>query len=387
MKIAILINTFYKGRGMDYVAEQQAKELAKDDHEVTIFTFDNNHKLDNVTIIKLNWPNRDMLNFIYRLIFPLNIYKNLTYSKKLRGCDVIISHFYPITFLAYFTRKRYPNIKYIFYNHGVGKDSTKSNPLLRRIYVDIIRLLTSKTITNADCIISISQYLQDTLKNQNAKKRVIYNRIDVKKFDYNPSAINKDILNVCNKIGPIFLYVGVLTFHKGLISLIKLFRKVIEAYPDAKLFLVGKMSHGFNLSDYLGEEHSRNIFYFGSISNTDLGFLYNACDVYVTASTWESFNLPIVEAQMLGKPVVAFDIGPHKEVVNNGETGILVEPFDTKKFADAMVEVYKNKGTMGEKAKRWAFKFSVENEDSFSIVDFIKRLTKGMDVETKEDSA
>ena len=132
MKIAILINTFYRGRGMDSVAEQQANELAKNGHEVTIFTFDYDYKLDGVTIIKLNWPERDLLNFMYRLVFPLDIRKNLTYSKKLKNYDVIISHFYPITFLAYFTKKMYPNIKYIYYNHGVS-DSIYI-PSLLKIY-------------------------------------------------------------------------------------------------------------------------------------------------------------------------------------------------------------------------------------------------------------
>lgn len=370
MKIAILINTFYRGSGMDYVAEQQANELAEGGHEVTIFTFDYDHGLEGVEMKKLNWPKYGIFNFMYRLAFPLDIYKNLIYSKKLKDYGIIISHFYPITFLAYFTRKRYPNIEYIFYNHGFSE--SKFTPLFEKVYKNILRVMSSKTISNADYIISISQYLEDNLKNQIAEKRVIYNRIDVKKFDYNPLEINKDILNVCIKNGPVFLYVGVLTFYKGLILLIKSFRKVIEAYPNAKLFLVGKMSHGFNLNDYLGEEYSKNVLYFGSISDTELGFLYDACDVYVTASTWEGFNLPVVEAQMLGKPVVAFDIGAHKEVVKNGETGILVESFDTEKFAEAMLEVYKNKGIMGEKAKRWAFKFSVENKESESISKFIR---------------
>ena len=45
MKIAILVNTLYRGRGMDAVAEQQAKDLADSGHDVTIFTFDNDHSI------------------------------------------------------------------------------------------------------------------------------------------------------------------------------------------------------------------------------------------------------------------------------------------------------------------------------------------------------
>ena len=63
MKIAILVNTFHKGKGMDYVAEQQAKELVGKGHEVTIFTFDYDHKLEYVEMERLNWPKYGIFNF------------------------------------------------------------------------------------------------------------------------------------------------------------------------------------------------------------------------------------------------------------------------------------------------------------------------------------
>jgi len=42
---------------------------------------------------------------------------------------------------------------------------------------------------------------------------------------------------------------------------------------------------------------------------------YDALDVYVCASTWEGFNLPIVEAAWHGVPAVAYDAGAHREHV------------------------------------------------------------------------
>ena len=373
MKIAILINTFHKGKGMDGVAEQQAIELTEGGHKVTLFTFEYDHELDGIEVVKLGWPIYGIFNFMYRLAFPLDIYKNLVYSKKLKDYDVMISHFFPMTFLAYFSKKRYPDIKYIFYNHGVG--DSRGEPISIKVYVKIIEWLMSKTISNADGVISISQFIQDTSKlKKNIKKRVIYNKIDPRKVDYNLLDVNDEIQDYCKRHGPKFLYVGVLTHYKGIELLIRSFKNVVSKYQDAKLLLVGKASYGFNVNDFIGKEYQKNIIYFGAVSDADLGFLFDSCDVYVTASTWEGFGLPVVEAQLLGKPVVAFEVGAHKEVVKNGEAGILVEPFDTKKFAETMIEVYKNKEIMGEKAKKWAFKFSIRNKDNFSIVDFIRKL-------------
>jgi len=58
---------------------------------------------------------------------------------------------------------------------------------------------------------------------------------------------------------------------------------------------------------------------------------------------WESYNLPIMEAQLCGKPVVAFEIGPHREVISNN--GILVEEGNIEKFSAACVKKLKQART------------------------------------------
>jgi len=57
------------------------------------------------------------------------------------------------------------------------------------------------------------------------------------------------------------------------------------------------------------------------------------------ATLWEGFNLPLVEAQACGRPVIAFDLGPHPEVVEHNLTGLLVPPSDTVALAKAMVKL------------------------------------------------
>jgi len=375
LKIAILINTFHNGFGMDNVAKLQALELSESGHDVTVFTFESSISIDNCNIVVLNWPKKAMFNYIYRLIYPLDLFKNYIYSNKLQKYDIIIAHFYPMTFLAYFAKKMYPRIKYIYHNHGVEKSNC--NSLFENLISVYLNFFTNISISNVDCVISISQYINNSLHlNKCVKREVIYNKVDISHFKYVFSDISQSILRIGseNKINPIFLYVGVLTYYKGIPLLIESFRKVLATYPDAKLILVGKMAYQFDLNKFLDENLLLNVLYLGRVSNKELGYLYDICDVYVSASTWEGFNLPVVEAQLLGNPVVAFDIGAHNEVIHNNETGILVEPFDINEFADAMIKVYKNKQSMGVKAKEWTFRFSVENQYSESISKFIGEL-------------
>ena len=67
-----------------------------------------------------------------------------------------------------------------------------------------------------------------------------------------------------------------------------------------------------------------------------LPYYYAACDIYTTASLWEGFNLPAAEAQACGKPVVAFSICSHPEVVKKG---VLVKKKDINRFSKAIINI------------------------------------------------
>ncbi|WP_157067324.1 glycosyltransferase [Desulfosarcina cetonica] len=49
-------------------------------------------------------------------------------------------------------------------------------------------------------------------------------------------------------------------------------------------------------------------------SDRELVRSYLACDVFISFSKWEGFNLPLVEAQYFGKPALALDHSSHREV-------------------------------------------------------------------------
>ena len=87
--------------------------------------------------------------------------------------------------------------------------------------------------------------------------------------------------------------------------------------------------------------------------------VYVGCDIYVTASRWEGFNLPVLEAQYFGKPVLAYDLAAHPEVVKPGETGFLVK--DQESFENNLRELVADPGLrerMGAKGREWAGRFN-----------------------------
>ena len=334
MKIAILTPTFNYHSGIDRVVEQQAEDYAKKGNEVAVIALEAKIKPKGYKVIELGMPKNSFLQRLYRLFFFLDS-KKVNYYKNLKNYDVIISHFYPMNWLAYKAKKRY-NIRYIYWDHGINTTGLLDN-IFQKSYMKLFLLLSNITLKNINEAYSVSRYLSRTLeKESRIKSKVIYNKIDKKRFNKNVKGdkiIKK--YNLRNK--KILLYVGRIAPHKGIHLLLKIFGSIKKSIPDAVLLIVGKPT--FN--DYfkkLKKLADKDVIFTGFVEDEDLPYYYATCDVYATASQWEGFNLPAAEAQACGKKVVAFDIGSHKEIVKNG---ILVKNRILEEFADAVIKILK----------------------------------------------
>ena len=74
----------------------------------------------------------------------------------------------------------------------------------------------------------------------------------------------------------------------------------------------------------------------GELAAPGLRRVYAACDVLVWPGVNEAYGMTFLEAQAAGLPTVAGDAGGVREVVCDGETGVLVEENDCGAFARAV---------------------------------------------------
>ena len=79
------------------------------------------------------------------------------------------------------------------------------------------------------------------------------------------------------------------------------------------------------------------VFLPGYIPQADLPALYSAASVFVYASRYEGFGLPVLEAMACGAPVITSNVASMPEIA--GESGILIDPNDESGLADAMGRV------------------------------------------------
>ena len=75
----------------------------------------------------------------------------------------------------------------------------------------------------------------------------------------------------------------------------------------------------------------------GAVSESTLRSLYRGAAALVYPSRYEGFGLPLVEAMASGTPVLASRAASIPEVV--GESGMLLDPDDSRRWADAIVHV------------------------------------------------
>jgi 1,2-diacylglycerol 3-alpha-glucosyltransferase len=341
MKIAILTPTLYPYSGIDRVVVEEAERLGKN-NDVTIFTFRADLKPGNAKLEIIKMPKNPLLERIYRLFFFLDICKIHKYVKKLRDFDKIISHQYPMNILASKAKKRY-GIHYTYYDAGIAGPEYFSS-FTEKIYMKLFIWFNRLSLKHADDAICISNYLKNELKKTtNLKSKVEYVKIDEMRFNKNvhyQKLTQQKVEQLKKKYhiqGPVCLYIGRISPHKGIHLLIKSFNLVHKKIPEAKLLIVGKETFD-SYAKELKKMSNSSIIFTGYVDDKEMPYYYELCDVYTTATLWEGYNMPAVEAQAMGKKVVAFDLCSHPEVVKQG---ILVQPKNINAFADAIVKIIK----------------------------------------------
>ena len=71
----------------------------------------------------------------------------------------------------------------------------------------------------------------------------------------------------------------------------------------------------------------------------DVPALLKRCDVFVHPSYAEGFGLAVAEAMLAGKPIIVSDAGALPELIENRVSGLIVNPYHSDEWADAIIEM------------------------------------------------
>lgn len=142
---------------------------------------------------------------------------------------------------------------------------------------------------------------------------------------------------------PIALIVGRLDAgerYKGHTQLIEAWPVVLARVPDAELIIAGDGDDRLRLERLVRESGAgRSIRFTGFVSRTDLERLYGEAAVFVLPSRGEGFGLVYLEAMAHRLPCIGSVHDAAREIVVDGQTGLLVDPDDPAALSAALVRV------------------------------------------------
>jgi len=157
---------------------------------------------------------------------------------------------------------------------------------------------------------------------------------------------------------PVILYVGSLSPEKRLDRLLRVVgqvRQQVPALQALQVWLVGDGPLRAALEQQVKAEGLAQTVRFLGVQS-DVAAYMNSADLFLLTSDTEGIPAVILEAGLLGLPVVATRVGGLPECVLDGETGQLVDPGDEARLAQVVTDLLRcpaRRHRMGARAKAW----------------------------------
>ena len=180
--------------------------------------------------------------------------------------------------------------------------------------------------------------LTDVLKVPAERVRLLGNGIDLARFD--PDALDPTVRATLRAewgVGDdeiVCLVVGRLVREKGVVELLE---AADQLAGTVRFVIVGPSDD--DKSDAIGDTDPSDADVVFTGQRSDMPECYSVGDIFVTASWREGFPRSAMEAAAMGLPTVASDIRGNRQVIADGDTGLLVPVRDADAIAAAIVQL------------------------------------------------
>lgn len=210
-----------------------------------------------------------------------------------------------------------------------------------------VRWTETLALRQAGDVVAVSRFTADVTRRLfrlRSEVGVIPNGIDAAQFaPAEPEEVEPDTI----------LYFGTLARKKGVLDLCRVFSSVVERRPRARLLFVGRDAPDPRTGspstlalcrESLSPAARERVEFLGAQPYDKVQEHVRRAALCVFPSYAEAFPLAWLEAMACAKPVVAYDIGWAREIVREGESGVLVPAGDTEAFARAVEELLSDEG-------------------------------------------
>lgn len=330
------------GGGEEHVY-QIAKRLISRGHDVVVYTSDLLHTFPRYVYLQRETSeigNIQVRSFhAVRLLHNYPVLPALGTTMMKEKADVIHAHGY-----GYFTSDISSMISYlrriplVLTTHGFFPVTTPANRFLTHVYLKFSQKNLLKVARKVICVSTADAEYYAQLTDPD-RLAVIPNGIDMDSWRRLP---RKSSFRTKHSIsGPLIMAVGRITWAKGFQKLIQASSFILKEFHDAVVVIAGE---DFGYLNNLKQIAKRlnvydSVIFAGPQSDQKLKELYVDADVVVIPSLYEPFGIVALEAMACGKPIVVSCRGGLAEIVRHEENGLLVDPKDPKKLANAIIKV------------------------------------------------
>jgi glycosyltransferase involved in cell wall biosynthesis len=287
-------------------------------------------------------------SILFYFLYPLQISIDL----KRKQYDIV--HIHNFSQFIPLIRLLNPQIKIVLHMHCEWLTQLDHSQIQSRLQL-------------TDLIISCSDYLTNLIRNEfpefQDRCQTLFNAVDIHKFvNQTPKTYSQSIEH------PKLLFVGRISPEKGVHVLLDALKEVVKFYPNVQLNIVGPegstpkeyivdlsdspelkelarfytTSYSTCLRHQITPEIANNICFKGLVLHDQIMKYFEEADIVINPSLSESFGMSLVEAMATETPVIASRIGGMQDVIEDGKTGVLIEPNNPATLAKAIIELLAN---------------------------------------------
>ncbi|WP_312627723.1 glycosyltransferase family 4 protein [Scandinavium sp.] len=365
-KIVYFIPSLYKAGGMERVLTTKINYFVDnfEDLEISIVMNSNQgrapfYPLDpRVELVELNIDFYEGNNPLKKILGYLS--RQSQYKKKVQAwlneneADICISYFgREIDFFHKLTGD-FKRIGELHFSRNYRKyiySSISNSPIYKMLSYFRDRQLL-RNVKYLDKLIVLTKadkqsWLDDGIKN-----------VD---YIYNPSPLSPRLrANIESKR---VVAIGRLVEQKGFDSLLRIWSRVAETFPDWSLTIYGEGPLATELESQIRTNGIFNVHIKPFVS--DIEKIYENASIIASSSNFEGLPMVLIEAQSSGVPCIAYDCpcGP-VEIIESNKNGYVVELRNENLYAEKLKSMLSNKYLLvefSEQALKSSLQYSIEN--------------------------
>lgn len=178
---------------------------------------------------------------------------------------------------------------------------------------------------------------------------------------------------------PTVLFLGQTKYRKGWDILVRAIPAVAAAIPTARFIFAGHTGRDRVEFDALVRELgvARQIEMPGRVAESEKIRLLRSSWALALPARYEGFGIPLVEAMMVGTPVVTTDVPACNEIVRDGENGLVAAPDDPAALAGALIRLLRDQ-ELRERLARQAQHDATTRYDATVVAQQFERLYESL---------